>query len=324
MTIAVIGGAGFVGSHLVDSLLSQGYRDIIVIDNFFLGKMSNIAVPVEKYGVKVYREDATMPLLLRSILQHERVDTVFNLAMKCLPTSFLDPEGAYMVGVQIAHNLAYMMRENVFRKLIHFSSSEAYGTAVNVPMDESHPTNPTVPYSAGKLAADLLLLSYYHTFGINVGIVRPFNLIGPRQNWNLYAAVVPLTIKTILEGGRPYITGDGTQTRDFTYVKDVTNCISEFVDDDVFASLRGRVVNFASGMETSILEVMTTICSEMDFPFEKVEVRAPRVADVMRHWADISFAHKLFCYEPKTSLKDAIHQTIEWYKNCDWGREGRD
>ena len=180
MNIAIIGGAGFVGSHVVDSLVAQGHgSDIFIVDNFFTGKMSNIQEAVDAHNIKIYREDATNCLVLRSILTRERINTVINLAMKCLPTSFSDPEGAYMVGVQIAHNLAYLLREKVYDKLIHFSSSEAYGSAITVPMNEGHPTNPTVPYSAGKLAADLLLKSYCNTFDLNIGIVRPFNLIGP-------------------------------------------------------------------------------------------------------------------------------------------------
>lgn len=313
MKIAVIGGAGFVGSHLVDSLVTAGH-DVVIVDNFFTGKLSNIPILDEQPDkVKLYREDATQCLILRSILEIEKVDTVYNLAMKCLPTSFLDPEGAYMVGVEIAHNLAYLLREKVYTKLIHFSSSEAYGTAIHVPMKEDHPTNPTVPYSAGKLAADLLLLSYYHTFDLNIGIVRPFNLIGERQNWELYAAVVPLTIRRILAGDKPYITGDGLQTRDFTYVGDVVNCVSSLVEEEQFQKLRGKVVNFASGKETSINEVIATICMRMGY-HKEIENREERVADVRRHCADITLAKQLFNYQPQTSFIDAIYRTVDWFK----------
>lgn len=315
MKIAVIGGAGFVGSHLIDSLAEQGHgSEIIIIDNFFLGKMSNIQDAVDTYNIKIYREDATDPLLLHSILKLEEIDIVYNLAMKCLPTSFIDPEGAYMVGVQIAHNLAYLLREKVYDRLIHFSSSEAYGSAVTVPMNEEHPKNPTVPYSAGKLAADLLLLSYYHTFDLNIGIVRPFNLIGPRQNWNLYAAVVPLTVRRIMVGDKPYITGDGSQTRDFTYVRDITDCIAKLVDKKEFAKLLGRVVNFGQGGETPIKKVVESICDYMKYPIENIEYRPPRIADVTRHFADTTLANKLFDYHPKTSFEDAIKITVDWFR----------
>lgn len=317
MTIAVTGGAGFVGSHLIDSLVAKGAGRIVVIDNFFLGKMSNIQTHVDSDRVKIYREDATNPLLLRTIFNMEDIDTVFNLAMKCLPTSFVDPEGAYMVGVQIAHNLAYLLRTQVYRRLIHFSSSEAYGTLQKLPMAEDHPTNPTVPYSAGKLAADLLLMSYYNSFDLDIGIVRPFNLIGPRQNWNLYAAVVPLTIRRILTGEKPFITGDGKQTRDFTYVRDVTDCVANMGLDFYFEKLRGKIVNFGQGKETSIEEVIYTICEEMNYPKSDINYQPARPADVRRHYADTSLAKTLFGYEPKTSLREAIRLTVEWYRKCD-------
>lgn len=313
MRIAIIGGAGFVGSHLIDSLIMNGQEDIVVVDNFFTGKVSNLCGRT----VKIYREDATQPLILRSIIEGERIETVFNLAMKCLPTSWLDPEGAYMIGVEIAHNLGYLLREGVFERLIHFSSSEAYGTAVKVPMGEDHPTNPTVPYSAGKLAADLLLLSYYTTFNVNVGIVRPFNLIGPRQNWNLYAAIVPETIRRVKMGMKPFITGDGSQTRDFTYVRDVTDCVAGLVEPEQFEKLRGRVVNFGQGKEISIKEIMQVMCEEMDYPTYQIEYVPERAGDVKRHFADISLAKKLFGYEPQTSLRMGIRQTVEWFKHCD-------
>lgn len=315
--VAVIGGAGFVGSHLIESL-AQAKHEVVIVDNFFLGKMSNIQATVDKYNIKIYREDATNALLLRSILNMEDIHTVINLAMKCLPTSFIDPEGAYMVGVQIAHNLAYLLRESVYEKLIHFSSSEAYGTAVTIPMNEQHPANPTVPYSAGKLAADLLLMSYYNTFDLDIGIVRPFNLVGPKQNWNLYAAVVPLTIKRITDGLRPFITGDGKQTRDFTYVDDVTDCVTALVAPENFAKLRGKVVNFGHGAETTIKEVVETVCEEMDYPLQDIDYTAPRPADVQRHFADITLAKTLFGYSPSTPLRDAIRRTVEWYKKCDF------
>lgn len=304
----------FVGSYLSEALVRSG-QDVVIIDNFFTGKTSNIRDICNLSNVKVYREDATQPLLLNTILKKEKVDVVYNLAMKCLPTSFLDPEGAYMIGVQIAHNLAYALREGIYNKLIHFSSSEAYGSAVTTPMNENHPTNPTVPYSAGKLAADHLLMSYHYTFDLDVGIVRPFNLIGPRQNWELYAAVVPLTVKRIMDGKKPYITGNGMQTRDFTYVKDVAETVALLFEEERFAKLRGRIVNFGQGKETTIKEIVELICDAMEYPKNLIEYTEERASDVHRHYADISLANKLFGYKPRTTLKQAIDNTVYWFRN---------
>ncbi len=310
MKVCVVGGAGFVGSHVVDSLVETGH-EVVVVDNFFLGKMSNLQEAVNKGAIMVYCEDARQLTALQEIVVKEKVDTVVNLAMKCLPTSFEDPEGAFMAGVQIAHNLAYLLRKNIYNHLIHFSSSEVYGTAIKVPMSEEHPTTPTTPYGAGKLAADHLLLSYNNLFNCKISILRPFNIIGSRQNWATYAAIVPVTIRRILNGEVPVINGDGLQTRDFTFVKDIAEIIPYLLDSD---DLVGKVVNVGQGKETSIMQLIELICKEMDYPFSKVKYAPERLADVRRHCADITLAKKLLGYSPKTSLEEAIHQTVEWFK----------
>lgn len=314
MKVCVVGGAGFVGSHIVDALVEKGH-EIIVVDNFLLGKMSNIEGAIKKGNVKVFNEDARQLTALHEIITTENIDTVVNLAMKCLPTSFIDPEGAYIAGVQIAHNLAYILRKNGYKHLIHFSSSEAYGTAVTIPMSEEHSTKPTTPYGAGKLAADLLLLSYNNLFNCKVSILRPFNLVGPRQNWDMYAALIPQTVRKILEGETPFIQWDGEQTRDFTYVKDVANLIPQLLDSDV---LVGKVVNVGQGKETTINEIMRLICKELEYPFERVEHKPMRVGDVRRHCADVSLAKKLLAYYPKTELEEAVRSTVNWFREEYW------
>lgn len=310
MRICVVGGCGFVGSHVVDSLVEKGH-DVIIVDNFFLGKMSNVEEAMKKGSVKVYNEDARQLTPLHEIIKTEKIETVVNLAMKCLPTSFIDPEGAYISGVEIAHNLAYILRVGGYDHLIHFSSSECYGTAVKIPMSEEHPTKPTTPYGAGKLSADLLLLSYHNLFHSKISILRPFNLVGPRQNWSMYAALIPQTVRKILNGETPYIEWDGNQTRDFTYVKDVAELIPQLLESDV---LVGKVVNVGQGTETTINEVMRLVCKELDYPFEKVEHRPMRLGDVRRHCADVSLAKNILSYYPKTDFETAVHLTVEWFK----------
>ena len=307
MKACVIGGAGFLGSHLCEGLAKQK-DEIVVIDNFFLGKRENI----EQLPVQIYNEDATHLISLQNILELEEPDIVYNLAMKCLPTSFDDPEGAYMVGVKIAHNLVYLLRKKVFPKLVHFSSSEACGTAEYVPMDEKHPLRPTTTYSAGKAAADLLLLSYHQMFDLNLTIIRPFNQIGPRQNDLTYAAIVPLTIKRLMRGETPFIEWDGKQTRDFTYVGDIVDAVIRLAE---CKEAIGKVVNLGQGKETTIEEIMKLLCNEFNFPFDKVERKPKRPADVRRHWSSITLAKQLIGYEPKTPLREAIHYTTEWYKS---------
>lgn len=312
--LLVVGGAGFVGSHVVDALVKHGAEKIVVVDNMFLGKTENLNEASQKGNVIVYKEDARYLTALENIIEREKPEAVYNLAVKCLPYGFIDPEGAFMTGVEIAHNLANLLRKKKFERLLHFSSSEAYGTAVKerVPMDENHPLDPNSPYGAGKAAADLLLLSYYKLFGLEVSIIRPFNFYGERQNMEAYAAVVPVTIWRILNGERPILEGDGLQTRDFTYVKDGADVAVKMMDCD---KAIGRVVNVGQGIEIDIKTVISMICKTLDYPFDKIEHRPPRPSDVRRLHADITLAKKMLGYSPKTSFNEGIGLTIDWFKS---------
>jgi UDP-glucose 4-epimerase len=310
--LLVVGGAGFVGSHVVDALVKHGAEKIVVVDNMFLGKTENLNEAIQKGNVIVYKEDARYLTALENIIEREKPEAVYNLAVKCLPYGFIDPEGAFMTGVEIAHNLANLLRKKKFERLLHFSSSEAYGTAVQVPMDENHPLDPNSPYGAGKAAADLLLLSYYKLFDLEVSIIRPFNFYGERQNMEAYAAVVPVTIWRILKGERPILEGDGLQTRDFTYVKDGAEAAVKMIDCD---KAIGRVVNVGQGREIDIKTVISMICDTLDYPFDKIEHRPQRPSDVRRLHADITLAKKMLGYSPKTSFNEGIDLTIDWFRS---------
>ena len=310
--LLVVGGAGFVGSHVVDALVRHGAEKIVVVDNMFLGKTENLDEAIQKGNVIVYKEDARYLTALENIIEREKPEAVYNLAVKCLPYGFIDPEGAFMTGVEIAHNLANLLRKKKFERLLHFSSSEAYGTAVHVPMDENHPLDPNSPYGAGKAAADLLLLSYYKLFGLEISVIRPFNFYGERQNMEAYAAVVPVTIWRILNGEKPILEGDGLQSRDFTYVKDGAEIAVKMMDCDKAV---GKVVNIGQGKEIDIKTVILMICDKLDYPFDKVERKSPRPSDVRRLHADITLAKKMLGYSPKTSFNEGLELTIDWFRS---------
>jgi UDP-glucose 4-epimerase len=310
--LLVVGGAGFVGSHVVDALVKHGADKIVVVDNMFLGKAENLDEAAKKGNVIVYREDARYLTALDNIIEREKPEAVFNLAVKCLPYGFIDPEGAFMTGVEIAHNLANLLRKRKFERLLHFSSSEAYGTAIHVPMDENHPLDPNSPYGAGKAAADLLLLSYYKLYGLEISVIRPFNFYGERQNMEAYAAVVPVTIWRILKGEKPILEGDGSQSRDFTYVKDGAEIAVKMMDCDKAV---GRVVNIGQGQEIDIKTVISMICDKLDYPFDKVEHKPPRPSDVRRLYADITLAKKMLGYSPKTNFNEGLKLTIDWFRS---------
>jgi UDP-glucose 4-epimerase len=308
MNYLVTGGAGFIGSHIVDRLLAEDAEKVVVVDNFFLGNMANLSEAMSSGRVVVYREDAKFLTSLETIMEREKTEVVFDLAVKPLPYSFTDPDGAYMVSVEIARNLAYLLKRRSYNELVHFSSSEAYGTAKYVPMDENHPMDPSSPYSAGKAAADLLLLSYARTFDLPLTIVRPFNNYGPRQNMQTYAAVIPITIRRILEGKNPIIEWDGKQTRDFTYVTDTADAAVKLMNCN---EALGQVINVGQGKETSIEEIVLTLCKILHH--DGIDYKDKRKGDVRRHQADISKAKKLINYEPKVSLEEGLKKTVEWY-----------
>ncbi|MEX0616492.1 MAG: GDP-mannose 4,6-dehydratase [Candidatus Woykebacteria bacterium] len=308
-SILVTGGAGFIGSHLVDELITKGAGKIIVVDNFFLGKEENLQEAKKFRGFKLYREDATNYGVMENIIDKENIDVVFNLATKALLHTFVDADDAYIVNVDIASVLLRLLHKSRYKTLIHFSSSEAYGTAKYVPIDENHPLFPETLYAAGKASADLMVHSYHQTFGLDVATVRPFNTYGPRQNEGTYAAVIPITIKRILNKEKPVLEGDGNQTRDFTLVTEVVEATIKTYENDKTV---GKVINVASGKEAKIKDIITTICKLLEYKgsWEKKPIRP---ADVRRHLANISLARKLLKYQPKVSLKIGLQETVSWY-----------
>jgi len=308
--VLVTGGAGFIGSHLCDALLRRGPRRLIIVDNFSVGKMANIEHLKKMDFVQVYKVDASDHAAMSSLFGSEKIDVVFNMAVVPLPASLERPKYCIDVNVLIASTVCELLREGKYSTLIHCSSSEAYGTAIYVPMDEAHPTSPLTPYAASKIACDHVVLSYRTTFGLDLAVVRPFNTYGPRQNEGSYAGVVPLTIKRILAGKPPIIHGDGLQTRDYSYVEDIAEAIPRIYEAQ---ATRGRVVNLASGKEIEIRELIGLIMKLSGYSGEVVHERA-RSGDVRRHRGDISLAEALINYHPKTDAVTGLKNTIDWYK----------
>ena len=309
-SVLVTGGAGFIGSHLVDALLARGAGAVVAVDNLFLGSLDNLAAAQQSERFHFYREDAADLSIMDHLMARHRVEVVFNLATKALLYSFTNPEGAFMVNVEIMHTLLYLQRKGAFKTLIHCSSSEAYGTAQTFPMDENHPYVPATPYAAGKAAADLMALSYAHTFGADVTVIRPFNNYGPRQNKDRgLEAVIPLTAARLMRGEMPIIYGDGEQTRDFIYVEDTVNGLLLAYEKP---AARGQVINLASGKEISIVEVMRGICAYFNYDGQ-IEYREARPADVRRHRGDIQRAQKILGFTPQVNFDEGLRRTLDWY-----------
>jgi len=309
--VMVTGGAGFIGSHLVDELIIQEPNKIVVVDNFFLGKLENLNDALAEFpNLKIYKEDASEYFAMEAIMKLEEIEVVFNLATKALIYSFFNPDGAYMVNVDIARTLLNLQRNSLFKTLIHVSSSEVYGSALYAPMDEQHPLNPTTPYAAGKAAADMMVMSYYNVFGLDVSIIRPFNNYGPRQNDGQLAAIIPLTAKRIMENERPIIEGTGEQTRDLIYVGDTARTLLLAYETE---ETRGKIINLGSGIETQIKDIILSICNYFDYK-GSIDYQPERTADVKRHCAGIKLAQGVLGFKPNMDFKTGIRMTLDWYK----------
>lgn len=310
--VLVTGGAGFIGSHLCDEILARGANKVVCVDNFFLGKMENIAEAMKHENFVLYRDDCRQFGVMQSVIEKEEIEVVFNMATIALNYSFFNPFDAYMVNVQIANTLLELLKVGAYKTLIHTSSSEAYGTAQYSPMDENHPTDPTTPYAAGKAAADMMAHSFSKVLDLDISIIRPFNNYGPRQNAEgPLAGIIPVTAKRIKNGGRPMINGDGEQTRDFIYVKDTVRGLLLAYEKE---KSRGKIINLGSGKDMTMNSLLRSICDYMGYTGEW-EHREERISDVRNLCANIDRARVVLGFEPQMSFEIGIKETLDWYKN---------
>lgn len=310
--VLVTGGAGFIGSHLCDELIARGAKKVVCVDNFFLGKMENIAEAMEHDNFVLYRDDCRQFGVMQSIIEKEEIEVVFNMATIALNYSFFNPFDAYMVNVEIANTLLELLKVGAYKTLIHTSSSEAYGTAQYSPMDENHPTDPTTPYAAGKAAADIMVHSFSKVLPLDISIIRPFNNYGPRQNAEgPLAGIIPVTAKRIKNGGKPMVQGDGEQTRDFIFVKDTVRGLLLAYENE---ASRGQIINLGTGYDMTMNSLLQGICDYMGYTGEWDHQEA-RTSDVRNLCANIDKARKVLGFEPQMSFEEGIKVTLDWYKN---------
>ncbi len=307
-TILVTGGAGFIGSHLVDKLIAEGAAHVVAMDNLFVGSEENLAEALATGKVTFYRDDAEFNTSLEYIFTNHEIDVVFNCATKALNYSFLNPANAFDTNVKVVLNLLELQRRGLFKTLCHFSTSEVYGSAVYEPMDEAHPRNPTTTYAAGKAAADMAVESYVRMFGVDAYIVRPFNNYGPRQNHKgMLAGVIPITAVRLLTGGTPEIHGEGTQSRDFIYVHDTVDAVVKL--HAVLPS--GDTVNISTDNQISINALIPLICAHYGYSGEILRKPA-RHSDVLSHNASNEKVKVLIQYS-LTPFDQGLSDTLDWY-----------
>jgi UDP-glucose 4-epimerase len=303
----VTGGAGFIGSHIAEALVDRGDR-VRVLDNFDGGCESNIAHISE--NLEVIRGDVTDPHLVLDAMQG--VDCVFHhAALASVPLSVerpLDSNHACVTGTVNALDCA---RRAGVRRVIYAASSAAYGESSYAMKRESDLPEPLSPYAAAKLAGEYYCQAFTHTYGLETVCLRYFNVFGPRQDPDSpYSAVIPIFITRILNGQPPIVYGDGEQTRDFTYVKNVVH--GNLLAAESRAAV-GRVWNIADGRQTSLLQLIAALGKALGCPVEP-RFEPPRPGDVRDSLADISPAREILGYEPSIPFEKGLEMSIDYYK----------
>lgn len=317
-TVLVTGGAGFIGSHLVDRLLADGAAHVVVVDNLFLGDEANLRAALATGKATFYRDDIEFATSLEYIFAKHSIDTVFNCATKALNYSFLNPANAFATNVTGVLNLLELQRAGRFKTLCHFSTSEVYGTAVYEPMDEKHPRNPTTTYAAGKAAADMAVESYVRMFEVDAFIVRPFNNYGPRQNHKgMLAGIIPLTAWRLLNGIAPEIHGTGQQSRDFIYVSDTVDAVVKLYD----VMPAGDNINISTDNQITVEQLIHRICDYFGYTGE-IPRKEARKSDVLCHNASNARVQALIDYQ-LTPFDTGLAQTLAWYRDALGPQGGR-
>ena len=313
--ILVTGADGFIGSHLTEILLNMGchVRALSLYNSF--NDFGWLEVIPKNDNLEIVCGDARDPHFCEEITRN--IDVIFHLAaLIAIPYSYVAPDSYVDTNVKGTLNICQAAKQNGCERVIHTSTSEVYGTAQYVPIDEKHPLQPQSPYSASKIGADQIAMSFYSAFDTPIAIVRPFNTYGPRQSAR---AVIPTVITQIANGQRKIKLGALHPTRDFNYIKDT---VKGFIAVAESEKTVGEIVNIGSNFEISIGETVDIIAemmeAEIEIESDAVRLR-PEKSEVERLWADNTKIRNLTDWEAlyagKDGLRRGLFETIEWFTN---------
>lgn len=307
--VAVTGADGFIGSHLVEALLAMGckVRALSQYNSFNnWGWLEEIA---PREDLDVWSGDVRDPEFCRKFT--EGADTIFHLAaLIAIPYSYIAPDSYVDTNIKGTLNICQAAKDHGNQKLLVTSTSEVYGTAKYVPIDEKHPKQPQSPYSATKIGADAIALSFHNAFDLDVTVVRPFNTYGPRQSAR---AIIPTIITQIASGKREIKVGDLSPTRDFNYVSDTCR---GFIEIAKAGNTAGLEINIATGKENSMEDVFKTIACLMKADVEWIrdpERIRPSKSEVFRLLGDNRRLADITGWSPDVSLEEGLKKTIDWF-----------
>jgi UDP-glucose 4-epimerase len=308
MKYIVTGGAGFIGSHIVEGLAAAGH-DVVIVDNLFSGKMENIAPFLARENVSFVNGSITDFPLLKTIF--EGADGIFHEgAIASVPRSIANPVATNEANVTGTLNVLVAARDCGVRKVLFASSSSVYGDTPTLPKREDMTPHPLSPYAVSKLTGEQYLRVFSEVYGMKTVSLRYFNVFGPRQDpKSQYAAVVPNFITRILDHVSPVIHGDGGQTRDFSYVKDVVQANIRAMESDAQGIFN---VAYCKRIDLKELAAMIMEITGIEVP---LVFDPPRTGDVRDSLADISRAQEAFGYAPEYTVRSGLEETVAWYRN---------
>ena len=304
--VVVTGGAGFIGSNLAEELVEQG-NNVIIVDDLSTGKVSNINPILQNGKTDFINGNITSLPLLREAFSG--ADYVFHqAAIPSVPRSVKDPEASNNANINGTLNVLIAARDNNVKKVVYASSSSVYGDTPTLPKTEDMVPNPLSPYAVTKLTGELYCQVFNDIYGLKTVCLRYFNVFGPRQDpHSAYAAVIPLFINLVLEGKSPVIFGDGEQTRDFSYVKDVVKANIQAAESQATG-----IYNLGSSQRITINELVNLILELAKKPDIKAVYQEPRPGDIVHSLSDISKAKAAFGYNPAYSFKQGLEETFHY------------
>jgi nucleoside-diphosphate-sugar epimerase len=309
-TYLITGIAGFIGSALARAVLAQG-GEVRGIDNLSTGKVENIAEILNRID---FRE---ADLLDMKAVRSACAGTDYVLhqaAIPSVPKSVLDPLSSNRANVDATVNLLVAARDAKIKRVVYAASSSVYGDTPILPKHEDMPPNPISPYAVAKLASEYYMISFYRCYGLETVCLRYFNIFGPRQDPNSpYSGVLAKFITQMLQGEQPTIFGDGTQSRDFTYVDNAVEA-NLLACRAPASQVAGGVFNIATGHRADLNQTFRLLKTLVGYPGE-VKYAPERAGDVKHSLADISRAEKHLGYQPKVAFEGGLSQTIEWYRS---------
>ncbi len=309
LTVAVTGGAGFIGSHLVERVLSAGAAKCTVIDDLSTGTLDNLTGVAD--SIRFVVGDICDERIARKLAH---ADVVFHLAVRNVRASISRPADNLRVNANGTLSALEAMRRADRGRFVYVSSSEVYGVPDSGEYRETTLPAPTTVYGAGKLAGELVTQAYHRTYGMDTRVIRPFNNFGPRSHFEGDSGeVIPKFILRALTGRPLLIHGDGRQTRDFMYVEDTARWLVELAGVE---ALVGEVVNIGSGLDTSVGELASMIISATGSSSEIVHVD-PRPGDLPKLQADIRKVRSLVPFELDVDLRDGLRRTIGYFADQD-------